>query len=231
MRARLVGRVLLVDVLEELVGRLQRRHQHGAVGNREAVDRLEAVPRPGLHALGQRVVDADGDVDVLGLVAGHVLLELFLACRPRSRSPWPGCRCAGGCRRSARRQCPTAPPCGPRGRCRGDPGGEVLLEDAAVDDLADQGCHTLAPPVAGLPSRASGQGLAVRWSDQERYCALPGPCQAPIFLERQISGDPPAIAGLERSVHSTASAAWRSPGRSRARSASTIRRRASGGRF
>src|SRR4030095_4301572 len=42
-----------------------------------------------------------------------------------------------------------------------DPGGKILLEDAAVDDFADQGCHTLAPPWAGLPSR-----LAVRWSDQ-----------------------------------------------------------------
>ena len=67
-----------MDVLEELARGLERGHQHGAAGDGQPVDGLQPVPGPGLDALGEGVVDADGDVDLLGLVAGHVLLELFL---------------------------------------------------------------------------------------------------------------------------------------------------------
>ena len=153
---QLVGRVLLVDVAEQIVERLQRRHQHGAVGDREAIDRLQPVPRPRLHALAQRVVDADRDVDVLGLVAGHVLLELFLAVGHDGEVLG---RDAVTLRAVAVATEGNAPAPGLAGRehdAARDAGGKIFLKDAAVDDLADQGCHTLAPPWAGLPSRASG---------------------------------------------------------------------------
>src|SRR5256886_5564181 len=53
--------------------------------SREPVDRLQPVPRPGLHTLGQGVVHANSDVHVLGLVTGHVLLELFLGVGDEDR--------------------------------------------------------------------------------------------------------------------------------------------------
>src|SRR5678815_1693741 len=49
---QVVWRLLLVDVLQELFGPLQRRHQDRAVGNGEPVDGLEAIPGPRFDALG-----------------------------------------------------------------------------------------------------------------------------------------------------------------------------------
>ena len=181
MRARLYGRVLLVDVLEERVERLERGHQHGAVGHGQPVDRLQPVPGPGLHALGERVVHADGDVDFLGLVAGHVLLELFLACRRRWRSPWPGCRCAAGCRRSARRRCPSARPCGRRARCRarcGRPGSSGRCRGRRPRTIS---APCLPPPM----SRPGTPGRVVRPEDTP---AGPGRLSSRSSLGRPTAG-------------------------------------------
>src|SRR5262247_4263448 len=140
---QLVGCVLLVDVFQEAVVALQRGHQDRAVGYRELVDRLQSVPRPRLDALGERVVHDHGDVDVLGLVTRHVLLELFLGvgddgevlrrdsvalravavATERDAQPARLARRQNDAARDARR--------------------EVFLEDATVDDLTDQGSHSL----------------------------------------------------------------------------------------
>jgi hypothetical protein len=142
---QIVRRLLLVDVLQQLFGLLERRHQHGAIGNGQPVDRLEAIPGPGLDALGQGVIEADRDVDFLGLVACHVLLELFLtvgddgevlgrdavplrtiAVAAEGDAPPP---------RLARRQHDAS----------ADAGRQVLLEDPAVDHLTREMRHCRLP--------------------------------------------------------------------------------------
>src|SRR5439155_800657 len=119
---------------------------------------LQPVPRPRLDTLGGGVVHADGHVHVLWLVAGHVLLELFVgvgddrevlgrdavalravAVAPEGDPPPPGLTCR---EHDAAR----------------DAGGEVLLEDTAVHDLANQGSHALL--------RALNWAL-VGWSDHK----------------------------------------------------------------
>src|SRR5262249_53532246 len=130
---------LLVDVAEDALDRLDRRHQQGAAGNDQTIEGLQAVPGPGLDAFGQGVVHADGDVHVLGLVPGHVLLEFFfrigddgevlrrdavtlwtVAVAPEGDAPPP--------RFSSAEHDPAR-----------DPRGQVLLEDSAIYDLTDQG--------------------------------------------------------------------------------------------
>src|SRR5882724_6906555 len=140
---QLVGRVLFMDVLQQAVEALERRHQQRTVRHGEPVDRLQPVPRPRLDAFRERVVDGDRDVDVLGLVARHVLLELFLGVgddREVLRGNAVSLRAVAV---PAERDAPSAR----LARRQNDPAcdarGKVLLEDTAIDDLADQGSHLL----------------------------------------------------------------------------------------
>src|SRR5262247_3288605 len=146
----LVGRVLLVDVLQQALIALQRGHQDGAVGHGEPVDRLKPVPRPRLHALRERVVDDHRDVDVLWLVARHVLLELFLGVgddREVLRGDAVALRAVAV---AAERDTPPARLAGGQHDAARDARGEVLLEDAAIDDFTDQGCHSFLLELTGL---------------------------------------------------------------------------------
>src|SRR5437870_13166972 len=147
--------MLLVDVLQQAVVALERRHQERAVGPREPVDGLQPVPRPRLYALRERVVGGDCAVDMLGLVALHVLLELFLRVGddrevlrgdsiPLRAVAVPADRDAPPAR-LARRQHDAAR----------DTRGEVLLVDAAIDDFTDQGCHSLLLKLARCVGRSS----------------------------------------------------------------------------
>src|SRR4030095_14547156 len=155
---QIVGGVFLVDVLEQRGRTLERGHQERTARDGEPVDRLEPVPGPGLHALRERVVHADRDVHLLGLVAGHVLLELFLRVRDD--------REVLGRDAVTLRTVPVAsegdppPPGLPCGEddAAADGRGEFLLEEAAVDALAGEVSHALPP------RNASGESL-VGWSD------------------------------------------------------------------
>src|SRR4029453_17164979 len=107
------------------------------------------------------VVPADRDVELLGLVASHVLLELLLGIRHDGEV-------LGG-DPVALRAVPvpaegdTPPPrlAGREHDPAGDPGGEVLLEDAPIDHLDGEMRH--ARPPAG--PRENGARVAVWWSD------------------------------------------------------------------
>src|SRR5439155_6044831 len=142
-KRQLVGRVLLVDVLQQAVEALERRHQQRAVRHREPVDRLQPVPCPRLDALRQRVVDRDRDVDVLGLVARHVLLELFLGVGDDREVLRGDAVTLGAVPVSAERDAPPARLARRQHDTARDARGEVLLEDTAVNDLTDQGSHAL----------------------------------------------------------------------------------------
>src|SRR5262249_31225733 len=181
--SQVVGSVLLVDVFEEMLGRLQRGHEQRAVGNSQPVDGLKPVPRPGLHALGERVVDADGGVDLVGLVARHVLLELLDGvCHDREVLGGD----AVALRAVAVATEGDAPPAGLAGGeddASTDPSGEILLEDTAVDDLAGEMRHRSSSSFgpAGLrwlpgPDRArtGPNGQVVR----PDYAACSGACQS-----------------------------------------------------
>src|SRR5262249_35979591 len=116
-----------------------RGHQQGAAGNEQPVERLQSIPGPGLDALGKRVVHADGDVHVLRLVPGHVLLELFL--RIGNDGEVFG-RDSVALRAVAVTAEGDAPPPGLSGAehdAARDPRRQVLLEDSAIYDLTDQG--------------------------------------------------------------------------------------------
>ena len=155
--------------LRSAVEGLQRGHQHGAVGHGEPVDGLQAVPRPRLHALRQRVVEHDRHVDVLGLVAGHVLLELFLGVGDDGEVLG---RDAVALRAVAVAPEGDAPPAGLARRqhdAARDAGGEVLLEDAAVHDLDRSGL-----PYTLLRESRGTSGRVVR---PRRYSAGPRGCQ------------------------------------------------------
>src|SRR5215467_12807058 len=157
---QLVGRVLLVDVLQEALVALQRRHQHRTVGLGELVDRLQPIPRPRLHALRERVVDDHRDVHVLGLVARHVLLELFLRVgddREVFRGDAVALRAVAV---AAERDAPPARLAGGQHDAAGDASGEVLLKDAAINDFTDQSCHSFLLELAGL-RRGSHRGRLV----------------------------------------------------------------------
>src|SRR5262249_10027051 len=134
--------------------------------------RLQPVPRPRLDALRERVVDDHRDVDVLGLVARHVLLELFLRIgndREVFRGDAVALRAVAV---SAERDAPPA-----RLACRqhdaaGDASGEVLLKDAAIDDFTDQGCHALllSSPVRVVGHSSWSAGLTREGTARLRYC-------------------------------------------------------------
>src|SRR5712692_6074065 len=167
-QGQVVGRFLLVDVLEQIRRALERGHEERAIGDGQPVDRLEYVPRPGLDALGQRVVHADGDVDFLGLVAGHVLLELFLRIRHDGEVLGRDAVALGAVPVAAEGD---APPPGLAGRehdAAADAGGEVLLEDAAIDDLAGEMGHTL-PLGVGCPA-GWYRAQVVCWSERTMLC-------------------------------------------------------------
>ena len=70
-------RALAVDVADQAVRRAGRGDQQRAARLEQLVDRLQAVPRPGLEPFAQRVVGHDGDVVVVGLVPRQVLLHFF----------------------------------------------------------------------------------------------------------------------------------------------------------
>src|SRR5713101_7946506 len=167
---QLVGRVLLMDVLQQAVEALDRRHQQRAVRHREPVDRLQPVPRPRLDAFRERVVHGDRDVDVLGLVARHVLLELFLGVgddREVLRGDAVSLRTVAV---PAERDAPSARLARRQHDPARDARGQVLLEDTAIDDLADQGSHSL---LLKLTLLRRGALLVVGWSDQRDYGHFP----------------------------------------------------------
>src|SRR6185369_16895596 len=129
-----------------------------------------AVPRPRLHPLGQGVVEHHRHVGVLGLVAGHVLLELFL--RVGHDREVLG-RDAVALRAVAVPPEGDAPAAGFPSRqddAARDTSGEVFLEDTAVYDLADQRCHT------GLLRRLLVSGRVVR--PAEDTLRAPAPVKA-----------------------------------------------------
>src|SRR4029077_14422019 len=112
-------------------------------------------PGPGLDALGEGVVDADGDVDLLGLVARHVLLELFLGVGDDREILGGNAVALGAVTVAAERYAHSAGLAGRQHDAAADARREVLLEDTAVDDLTREMRHRSSSP----------QGL-VRWSDQ-----------------------------------------------------------------
>ena len=110
---------------------------------------------------------------------------------------------------------------------------EVLLEDAAVDDLTDQGCHA-APPRPGVTGELPDCSRAmVGWSDRETIPDRPGRLSSRSLgvaasADRRLSGGRRRVEGPLP--------ARRRPGASLGptrgcRSSSTMRRRASAGRF
>src|SRR5262245_11721919 len=147
---QLVRRVFLVDVLQETFVALERGHEQRAVGLRQPVDGLKPVPRPRLDALRERVVDGDRDVDVLGLVARHVLLELFLGVGHDREVLGGDAVALRAVAVPAERDSPPARLAGRQHDPARDAGGEILLIDTAIDDFTDQGCHSvlLSSPVA-----------------------------------------------------------------------------------
>ena len=152
-----------MDVLEEVGRALERRHEQGAARDGQAVDRLQPVPGPRLDALGQGVVDADRDVDLLGLVAGHVLLELFLRVRDDGEVLGGDAVALGAVAVAAEGDAPPPGLAGGEDDAAADARGEVLLEDAAVDDLAGEVRHAFLLERAAL--LLSLIAVLVGWSD------------------------------------------------------------------
>ena len=60
-------------------GPFARGDDQRAAWLQQPIDRLQAVPCPGLDALAQRVVHGDGDIDFLGFVLRHSLLSVWLS--------------------------------------------------------------------------------------------------------------------------------------------------------
>ena len=77
----LIRRFPAVNMLDQFVFFLVGRDYQRAAGLRDGVDGLKAVPCPGLHALAKRIVHADGDIHLLGLVLRSHGLELFFVVR------------------------------------------------------------------------------------------------------------------------------------------------------
>src|SRR5262249_55185861 len=137
-RQRVRG-LLLVDVAKDSLDRLNRRHEQAAAGNEQSGERLESIPRPGLDALGQRVVDSVGYVHVLGRVPRSVRREVSLRMRE-------GGEVLGGDAVALRTVAVAAegdsPPPGLSSAEHDparDPRRQILLEDSAIYDLTDQG--------------------------------------------------------------------------------------------
>src|SRR5713101_4783983 len=139
--SQVVRRVLLVNVLEQRRRCLERGHEDGAVRDRQPIDGLKPVPGPGLDALAEGVVDADGDVDFLGLVARHVLLELLLGVGDDRKVFGGDAVALGAVAVAAERYAPSARLAGRQHDAAADARREVLLEDAAVDDLTREMRH------------------------------------------------------------------------------------------
>src|SRR5258708_26596266 len=152
-----------MGVLEELLGTVDGGHEHGPIGHGQCVDRLKPVPGPGFHALEQGVVDAYGDVHFLGLVAGHVLFELFRGVGHDGKVLGRDTVPLG--------TVPVAPECdaplpGLAGREHDpahNPSSQVFLENTPVHHFTDEVCHVT--PLPRSTSRGSRSGLLVRWSD------------------------------------------------------------------
>ena len=161
-----IGRVLLVDVPEEVVRRLERGHQQRAVGQGQPVDRLQPVPRPGLDALRERVVHADGDVHLLGLVARHVLLELFLAVRHDGEVLGGNAVALRAVTVAAEGDAPAARLARGQDDAAADAGGQVLLADAPVDVLTGEMRHAdlLGGPEGGDGLRPAISMMGSHWS-------------------------------------------------------------------
>ncbi len=132
-----------MGVLQERLGGLGGGDEEVTVGEQEPVDGLEAVPGPGLDALAQGVVHADGNVELLGLVAGHVLLELFLGVRHDGEVLGGDPVSLGAVSVAAEGDPPLASLAGREDDAPGDAGRQVLLEDAPIDDLTDQVGHAI----------------------------------------------------------------------------------------
>ena len=128
------------------LGALERRHQHGAV--RRAVRRL--IGWSPYHAHDSTPLQRVSSTQIvtssfLGLVAGHVLLELFLGVRDDREVLGRDAVALGAVAVAAERD---APPAGLAGREHdpaADPRGEVLLEDAPVDHLDGEMRHARPP--------------------------------------------------------------------------------------
>src|SRR5262245_7141417 len=116
----------------------------------ELVDRLEPVPGPGFDALAERVVDTDGDLELLGLVASHVLLELLLGVRHDREILGRNAVSLRAVAVAPEGDAPAASLPGREDDPPGDPGGQVLLEDAPVDHLDGEMRH-LQPPAGPRP--------------------------------------------------------------------------------
>src|SRR5712664_3477021 len=189
---QLVRRVLLVDVFQQAVEALERRHQERTVRHREAVDRLQPVPRPRLDAFRQRVVHGDRDVDVLGVVARHVLLELFLGVgddREVLRGDAVSLRTVAV---PAERDAPSARLARRQHDPARDARGQVLLEDTAIDNLADQGSHSLLLKPTKLTLLRRGALVVVSWSDQRDYGHTPALSRGTLQVLASLSGHPPS---------------------------------------
>src|SRR6267142_1305800 len=103
----------------------------------------QLVPCPRLDALRQGVVHDDRDVDVLGLVTRHVLLELLIGVGDDREVLRGNAVTLGAVSVPAERDAPPARLARREHDPARDTRGEVLLEDAAIDDLTDQGSHSL----------------------------------------------------------------------------------------
>ena len=131
----------------QLLRLFQRGDDQRAARLEQLVDRLQPVPGPGLHALEERVVDHDADVDFLGLVLGLPFLQGDLVAGDNGEV-------LGGDAVALRAV--AVPAEGDPGfslpvRCQhdgaADVGRELFLEDSAIDDFdCEKTAHVLLPP-------------------------------------------------------------------------------------
>jgi hypothetical protein len=67
-----------VYIFDQFCRWLRGGDQQRAVSPQQLVDRLQAIPGPRFHAFAQGIIRNDGDVIIIGLIPGEILLELFL---------------------------------------------------------------------------------------------------------------------------------------------------------
>src|SRR5262249_4848789 len=186
---------------------LERSDDQGAVGLEQLVDRLQPVPRPGLDALEERVVDADADVDLLGLVLGLALLQRGLVIGHDGEVLGGDPVALGAVAIPAEGDARLSLAVGSEHDGAAEVRRELLLEDSPVDDLdCEESAHAFLPPAqicrittssisprccrtAASAALASGRWMARRMRrcpSNERF-GRPGTCKARERLSRKRS--------------------------------------------
>src|SRR3990172_500144 len=130
-----------MNILDQFVGGLRGSDKHVAIRQGEPVDRLKPVPSPGLYPFTEGVVNADGDVHLFGLIAGHVLLKLFYGIGNDRKVFGGNAVSLRAVAVTAKRDPPPPGPSGGKHNASGDSGRQILLKDPPVHDLTGEVSH------------------------------------------------------------------------------------------